>query len=185
MLANLDRFMKAAKAAQQARQAGQSGLFDSLPTALPAPITVDELPDWTLAEKLWFERKATGTYFSGHPTDLVREEFAHKITRKIREFDELMEFGSTEPIIVLGLVVKTFVKPAFAVIEIEDETGRGEMFVGRETFEQYAYMLWKDTFGLFKLAVRRSERGTSMDLRMAYRAGKFTEPGPLPGSKRG
>lgn len=175
MLANLPMLMKYAKSVQRDGSSGQSGLFDTLPSDLPA-LNMVELPDWGIAEKMWFERKTTGAYFSGHPTDLVRAKWAHKVTRKVNEFEQLFDHGSAEPIIVLGLILKVFPKSFGSVVEIEDETGRGEIVLSRDTADRYAYLLWKDVLALFKLVVRRGEHRTSMDVKMAARVGKFTEP---------
>jgi DNA polymerase III alpha subunit len=181
MLANIDSFLKLARSAGRDRGTGQQGLFDTVSSSEPE-IKVTELPDFSLAEKLWFERKTTGTYFAGHPTDLVRARCAHRITHKVREFPSLLDFGSVEPIVTLGMICKVFPKPALTVVEIEDETGRDEIIFSRERAQRFGFILWDDgrpavdKLVLFKLNVRRGEYRSSMDVEQAHPMGAFTAP---------
>ncbi len=181
MLAIGPKMLAWAKELAERRQAGIVDLFDN--TAGPV---IPELPDWSLDEKLWNERKALGAFLSGHPATEYRQRNAHHITHGIGELDDLLDAGTHGDIVVCGLLVQRFYNSFNVNIVLEDETGRAEVSLSRDNADRYAYLLNDDAILLARLTIYYGKRA-KYDVEKLRHVGTFTAPASAlaRGSKRG
>ncbi len=76
ILDNLDILLNIAESKKDARRFGQTGLFDDAPQEEFPSVELDASLDYNLEEKLAWERDLTGYYFSGHPMDSYKSQWA-------------------------------------------------------------------------------------------------------------
>src|SRR5690606_21607236 len=76
LMLQLPEVLKATDQLAREREAGQTSLFGGFaePAAAAAQITLPEVAEWPLAQKLAGERDTLGHYLSGHPLDPWRSE---------------------------------------------------------------------------------------------------------------
>ncbi len=136
--------------------AGQLSLFDFLPEpereALETPMP--EVPEYSRAEILAFEKEVLGLYLSGHPLDEDRELMKKNVTARAVEFvvdPETGEAGVRENAVVTlgGLITGKTVKLTrnsqnMAFLTLEDLTGDLEVLVFPKDYEKYREILEVD-----------------------------------------
>src|SRR5690606_39518125 len=95
LMLQLPEVLKATEQLAREREAGQASLFGGFaePTAA-ARITLPEVPEWPLAQKLAGERETLGHYLSGHPLDPWRNELKALVGTDLGQLDALWESGS-------------------------------------------------------------------------------------------
>jgi DNA polymerase-3 subunit alpha len=142
LLTQIDRALAQANAQARDRDAGQGSLLDLLGsgdgakkknTGKPAAA----VPDFTLRERLAYEKELLGFYITGHPLDEHRAEvpaFALHTVAALREMDGEIDTR------VCGLVTKVEVrvtkegKKPWARVTFEDMTGAMEVLVFPDTY---------------------------------------------------
>lgn len=167
MLAAVPKLLAWAREREEKRQHGISDLFDN--TAGPR---IQELPDWSLEEKLIGERRALGTFISDHPARPYREKHAHQVTHAISELDALLDTGTHGDIVVCGMLVQRFYNAFNVNIVLEDETGREEVSLSREMADRYAYVLKNDAILLARLSIYYGKRA-KYDVQKLRHVGTF------------
>src|SRR5690606_1892475 len=95
LMLQLPEVLKATEQLAREREAGQASLFGGFaePTAA-ARITLPEVPEWPLAQKLAGERETLGHYLSGHPLDPYRNELQALVGSDLGQLDALWEAAS-------------------------------------------------------------------------------------------
>jgi DNA polymerase-3 subunit alpha len=154
-LAALPESMRVAEQHLAMDATGQNDLFGLEPAPSTGPtasagVTVEP---WAERERLAHEKATLGLYLTGHPIGEYESELASIITSKLGalSLDGQRGGGRQEMrVVVAGLVVelrarqsKTGKRMAFATLD--DRTGRVEVAVFSEAFEQSREALTKDT----------------------------------------
>lgn len=147
----------ALKAAEQHGKMAASGQHDLFGLMLDEPEQTIALPQnliepWTEDERLAREKAALGLYLTGHPVSQYEEELAHITTSKLGKLyvEESRGFGRNEvKAVVAGLVVDLRVKQnkngkRMGFVTLDDRSGRLEVAVYSEVYEQYREQLVKD-----------------------------------------
>jgi DNA polymerase-3 subunit alpha len=161
---HLAELSDAIKAAEQHGAMAATGQDDLFGLTEPAPAVREEAPrpaavvePWPEEERLAQEKATLGLYLTGHPIMAYEAEIRHFITDRLGNLDtdSLKSSGGgygrhEVKATVAGLVVelrgkqnKTGKRMAFATLD--DRTGRLEVSVFSEAFEQYRDLLAKDT----------------------------------------
>lgn len=110
-----------------------------------------EVEPWSEAERLSHEKATLGLYLTGHPIGPYEADVAQFVTDRLGPLAENQSHGRHETkAVVAGLVVelrtrqnKNGKRMAFATLD--DRTGRLEVAVFSEVFENYRELLVKDT----------------------------------------
>lgn len=177
ILANLDRVLAHVKRTNPGRAAGQLGLFDTEAAALP-PLEFAAKPDFSDDERLWFERKATGAFLSGHPVLARRAKAPARYTHRCRDrlAIEAIE-GRTARIVVAGLVRRFESIGRIAFLTLEDETGPLDVLVFGDEAERFAFCLKVNAIIAVKLNVKHDpNRGPGLVLEQAAILGWLRNP---------
>ena len=101
LIGEVDRALKIGSAAQNARLSGQMSLFGGA-SAVQAPSDkLDELPDWSDAEKFRNEKETVGLYLTGHPLAQYQELLD---TFSSIDITDLRHLDDKQDVVVGGLV---------------------------------------------------------------------------------
>jgi DNA polymerase-3 subunit alpha len=108
---------------------------------------------WPLAQQLDFEKEVTGMYMSGHPLDNFKFEMRHYNISRLADYNEfkISVNTNTSPgrnFRLAGLVVDaqqrlTKAGKNFAILTIEDYSGKSEFMLWSEDYVKYIHYLEK------------------------------------------
>ncbi len=161
----LERIIQFGNQVQANKLQSTSSLFgvDSLPE-IPTP----KLPiceQWTLTERLDFEKEVTGIYMSGHPLDHFKFELRYYGIMPLSDFNEVKESNTLisaaagKTFRLAGLVIDaqhrvTKTGRNFGSLSIEDFTGKTEMMLWSDDYVRFQNYLEKGknllVHGMFK-----------------------------------
>jgi DNA polymerase-3 subunit alpha len=158
LIQNLDATLQIADQHEHNSNAGQADMFglDEQPQLLPsAPDTQQNIHHWTDEQRLSAEKQALGLYLTGHPIDRFDTDVDQFTTHRLAEINALQQAGpspgdtnSTRSARVAGLVdniqTRNTRRGRMATILLDDKTGRLEISLFNETYEQYGQYLGKD-----------------------------------------
>lgn len=154
LIADLEPAIQAAEQVQKDRESGQGGLFGGLAES-PAP-SVPQVSEtktihqqrWTEAQRLSAERETLGLYLTGHPLDEHRDEINQFITCPLQRLDERVTTDYKQSLpnaVICALVLSIRRRPGRgAFVAIDDGTGRIDVAVFEEVFNQVADHLVRD-----------------------------------------
>jgi len=141
LLTQIDGALAQANAKARDRDAGQSSLLDMLGpmdgTTKKTASKAVTVPDFTLRERLGYEKELLGFYITGHPLDEHRVEvpaFALHTVAQLREYETEVDTR------LCGLITKVEVrvtkegKKPWARVTFEDLTGALEVMVFPDTY---------------------------------------------------
>ena len=141
-------------AEQQARAiaAGQSDLFGLGPTASETHELIQQ-PEWSESYRLAGERDTLGLYLSGHPIIEFEEDLQHFVSGRIGDLinnepppnaNKGYGRGGRE-VVVAGLVLDVRKRGNRASLVLDDRTGRIEVSLFEEIYNNYRHIIAKDT----------------------------------------
>lgn len=148
LIATLEKAMKQAEQQARAEEIGQSDMFGILTptdTATPEQEFV-QVPRWPEAHWLEGERETLGLYLTGHPVNRYRQELRHYVAG---DLCDVQPTGRDQMTTVAGLVidVRTLVNKKgqrWAIVTLDDKTGRLDVRFFAQTYENYQHLLEKD-----------------------------------------
>jgi DNA polymerase III subunit alpha len=127
---------------------GQFDLFSATPEVEFEAVTVPDLPEWDEEEKLAIERKALGTWVSGHPLTRLAGVLAGNRTITLAQLatDEPTEgtFQLSGQIVEVQHKVGKASGRGYAVVGLEDLTGSTEIRVLGRGYEEFRHLLAVD-----------------------------------------
>jgi DNA polymerase III subunit alpha len=144
-----------AEQSARAAAAGQDDLFGMAAAPGPAEAELadegEQLPEWSSAERLAGERDTLGLFLTGHPVDEVASDLAALTTGRIADLvaDRPAEgergygMGRREAV-VGGLIVDVRRRGNRVTILLDDRSGRMEVTMFEETFQQCRHIVAKD-----------------------------------------
>ena len=173
MHASLDRLMAYIKAQREETAAGQSDLFGG-PRA--NELVLDELPDWSLETKLWYERKVLGTFVSGHPVTAYEPKFASKITHHFGDVRDLpySDWPTMQPVVLAGLVEKVYENRTNLSVRMSDATGSAEIQFYRDDAERARWVLQPNIIIAVKCRLRKDDGWAGVTGQRAHKIGVFS-----------
>ena len=143
LLTQIDGALAQASAKERDRKAGQGSLLDLLGPSEPvarkskSQAKANGVPDFTLRERVGFEKELLGFYISGHPLDDYAADVKAFATHTIALLKDTPDEFDTR---VCGLVTKVEVrttqkdKKPWARVTFEDLTGSIEVLVFPDTY---------------------------------------------------
>ena len=162
---------EAIKAADQAAKSLDSGHMDMFGALVPAG--EEEVYDpylkvheWTDKIRLTGEKDTLGLYLTGHPIDEYEDEIKHFIRNRIKDLQPAR--GDTQNI--AGLVVDLRVMrnkrgDKMGFVTLDDRTGRIEVSVFADTFNEYQHLLKKDAVLVVEGEVNHDDYSGSLKVR--------------------
>ncbi|HQV40573.1 MAG: DNA polymerase III subunit alpha [Moraxellaceae bacterium] len=145
IMASLDEAVAAAE--QQARNAdaGIVDLFGDVVEEAPSGEFIDA-PPWTDDERLTAEKDTLGLYLTGHPIDQYESELSHFVEQRLSDLQPTRRGVVTT---VAGLVLASRIQKgqrgSRAFVTLDDRTGRIEVALFSDAYEQFRHLMVKDT----------------------------------------
>jgi DNA polymerase-3 subunit alpha len=163
LLAAVDKAIEHGSRAQRNRQNGAVSFFDlpqddEAPVAIPLP----DVPPWSEAQQLAFEKEALGLYMSGHPLERFSEELKAFGARR------LADLTASEADIWLGGIVsglrplKTKKGDRMCVFMLDDIAGSLEVVVFPETFGKHGSLIEPDAMLLVRGKYERDDESARL-----------------------
>ncbi len=148
LMASLDEAIKAAEQFNKSQAAGQDDLFGSVVTETAnQQHQYIKVKPWTDQQVLQGEKETLGLYLTGHPIERYLPEINQMSIRRLRD---LQPTGRGKLVKVTGLIVGMRVMitkkgDKMAIVTLDDKSGRCDVAVYSEPFEQYQHVLTKDS----------------------------------------
>ena len=158
LLAAVDRAIEHGSRRQRDRDKGQSQLFgvddvDADAGSIPLP----DVPPWTEAQQLAFEKEALGLYLSGHPIDRFARQLEQYGARKVGALAVSEADVSIGGIVSALRPLKTRKGDRMAAFTLDDPTGSIEVLVFPETFKTCSALLENDAMVLVRGKLEKDE----------------------------
>ena len=137
-LASVDSVMKVAQSAQADRDRGQMSLFGDMEEAPAMTITLPEVPEFGVLERLMQEKEQLGFYVSGHPLEEYNDIIDNYTTASTRTLEA---HRIDSEVFVAGLItevknITTKKGEAMAVLGFEDLEDTVEVVVFPDTYKK-------------------------------------------------
>jgi DNA polymerase-3 subunit alpha len=137
---NVERATSYGAQVQYAKVNGQNSLFgDNEEVSMPEPAMLPPQKPWTELEMLSHEKHAIGYYVSGHPLEAYRVDVQSFASHKASEIENLKQ----NDLVMVGGVIVGIVRKldkngnAFAIIKLEDFSGKMECIFWSDAYRQY------------------------------------------------
>jgi DNA polymerase III subunit alpha len=148
MFASMGEAVKTAEQATANSNAGMMDLFGSV--IAEENSTKDVYADfrrartWTMKERLNAEKETLGLYLTGHPIDEYESELEHLVSSRIANLKPEKGNQTIAGLIISQRVVKTKRGDNMAIVTLDDRTGRMDVTIFAETFNNARDLLLKD-----------------------------------------
>ena len=169
----LEKILKFGSVFQSQNASSANTLFGDMqmPDIVPPKLAVCE--PWPLAVQLDYEKEVTGMFMSGHPLDNYKFEMRHYNITPLIDYTEFKLAVNTHPnparsFRLAGLVVDTqhrLTKKGknFAILTIEDYSGKAEFMLWSEDYVKYNNYLEKGLIVMIEGAFRQRYDGLSFE----------------------
>lgn len=141
---------EAVKAAEQCAANASAGMMDMFGEVLPTGADEDVYSDfrkvrrWTMKDRLEGEKETLGLYLTGHPIDEFDAELNELVSSRIAHVRPDKAKQSIAGMVVAFRVMKTKRGDNMAFISLDDRTGRMEVAVFSDTYNEHRELLEKD-----------------------------------------
>lgn len=99
---------------------------------------------WTIKERLHAEKETLGLYLTGHPIDEYESELTHLVSSRISDLKPDKAPQTVAGLVVAQRIMKTKRGDNMAFVTLDDRTGRIEIAVFADTYNQSRDLLLKD-----------------------------------------
>ncbi|HWV14927.1 MAG TPA: DNA polymerase III subunit alpha [Cellvibrio sp.] len=142
---------EAVKTAEQQAANTSAGMMDLFGEVIASgDSTADVYSDfrrvrtWTIKERLHAEKETLGLYLTGHPIDEYEGELNHLVSSRIAEIKPDKAPQNIAGLVVAQRVMKTKRGDNMAFVTLDDRTGRIEVAIFADTYNQCRDLLLKD-----------------------------------------
>ena len=99
---------------------------------------------WTIKERLHAEKETLGLYLTGHPIDEYESELTHLVSSRIADLKPEKSGQTVAGLVVAQRIMKTKRGDNMAFVTLDDRTGRIEIAIFADTYNQSRDLLLKD-----------------------------------------
>ncbi len=151
--AELERAMQLGEQNSLAESRGQDDLFGLGAAQSMVLATTAALPDWTEAVRLSYERETLGLFLSGHPITPYEPDLKFLVSARLADVggpkpapapEGGRSWGGAKLATVAGLVLEIRRRPNRVILILDDRSGRLEVSLFEELFQQYRELIVKD-----------------------------------------
>jgi DNA polymerase-3 subunit alpha len=149
----LEKILKFGSICQSQNAQTSNTLFGDLQMPDIVPPKLSPCEPWPLAEQLDYEKEVTGMYMSGHPLDNFKFEMTHYNITPLADYNEFKAAVNTHAnparqFRLAGLVTEaqqrlTKTGKNFAILTVEDYSGKSEFMLWSEDYVKYTNYLEK------------------------------------------
>ncbi len=167
LMSRLAAAMQLGEQNTRAQVVGQVDLFGLAagPAASLRAVREAELPEWPEATRLAGERDTLGLYLTGHPIAQYESELAFLTSGRLGDLATGRPVGAGEGgrwqpgrmVTVAGLVLEVRKRANRVTLALDDRSGRIEVLLYEETFQQYRDIVAKDEILLIEGQLRFDE----------------------------
>ncbi len=156
---NIERALQYGQNVRDQAKVKQDSLFgDSGTSNLAPPPIIEAAKRWTELEMLSHEKKSIGYYVSGHPLEPYRIDVTSFVSHKAVDLENTKQ---NDQVLVGGVIVGITRKldrngNAFAIVKLEDFTGKIECIFWSEAFRQYQELVVDEKPLFIRGKVRRN-----------------------------
>ena len=139
--------IKAADQAARSLDSGHSDLFGALVPAGEANVydSYHAVSEWTDKIRLSGEKDTLGLYLTGHPIDEYEQEIKHFIRNRIKDLQPARgDNQNIAGLVVAMRVMKNKKGDKMCFVTLDDRTGRIEVSIFADVFEQYHELIKLD-----------------------------------------
>lgn len=142
---------EAVKAAEQQAANANAGMMDLFGSVIAEDAAVGNVYNdfsrvrtWTIKERLHAEKETLGLYLTGHPIDEYESELTHLVSSRISELKPEKSNQTIAGLIISQRVVKTKRGDNLAIVTLDDRTGRMDVTLFSEIYNNVRDQLLKD-----------------------------------------
>jgi DNA polymerase-3 subunit alpha len=163
LFAAVDKAVEHGSRHQRNREEGMVSFFDLAHDDEPAAaIPLPNVPAWTEAQQLAFEKEALGLYMSGHPRARFSEELKAFGAQRIGELTASLADVWVPGIISSIRPLKTKKGDRMAVFVLDDIAGGFEVVVFPETFAKHGSLIAADAMVLVRGKFEKDEESARL-----------------------
>ncbi|HEY3875695.1 MAG TPA: DNA polymerase III subunit alpha [Candidatus Kapabacteria bacterium] len=159
MFENVERGLSYGQKVRDEAKSPQDSLFGGGEKHVPtAPAIVEAVQRWTELQMLSREKKSIGFYVSGHPLEPYRIDVASFASHKAID---ILNTKQNDPVLVGGVIVGITRKldrngNAFAIVKLEDFTGKTECVFWSDAFRQFQQLVVDEKPVFIRGKIRRN-----------------------------
>lgn len=142
---------EAVKTAEQSAANTSAGMMDLFGDVVPSAGADEDVyrdfhrvRSWTMKERLHAEKETLGLYLTGHPIDEYDSELNHLVSSRIADLKPEKSNQTVAGLVVAQRVMKTKRGDTMAFVTLDDRTGRIEVAIFADTYNQSRDLLLKD-----------------------------------------
>ncbi len=142
---------EAVKTAEQSAANSSAGMMDLFGEVVPGNSSDEDVyrefhrvRPWSIKERLQAEKETLGLYLTGHPIDEYDSELSYLVSSRIAELKPDKASQTVAGLVVAHRVMKTRRGDSMAFISLDDRTGRIEVAIFADTYNQSRELLLKD-----------------------------------------
>ncbi len=145
LLASVDKALLMSETHAASESMGQTTLFDLFEAeAEETQVEYIQVPTWDEKTKLQHEKEALGWYLSGHPIDRYQKELARYGIAPLANIASPAAKLTVAGYVTAVRITQNKSGKRIAFVTLDDKTGRMDLAVFSEVFEQYRHLLEKD-----------------------------------------
>jgi len=120
---------------------------------------------WTMKERLNGENETIGLYLTGHPIDEYEDEVQHLVSTRISRLVADKKSIKIAGLVIAMRVMKTKRGDTMGFITLDDRTGRTEVAVFADTYNEYKDKLVKDALLIVEGQVSQDDYSGGLKMR--------------------
>ncbi len=163
---------EAVKAAEQTASNASAGIMDLFGSVSPETDAPDDayadfrqVSRWTMKERLNGERETLGLYLTGHPIDEYADEIRQFVSFSLANARPDKGRQTVAGLVVAFRAMKTKRGDTMAFVTLDDRTGRIEIAVFADTYNNYREKLVKDALLVIEGQVSHDEYSGGLKMR--------------------
>ncbi len=163
---------EAVKAAEQSAANADAGIADLFGDVVHGADHNDDpyrefkrVRRWSMKDRLNGERETLGLYLTGHPIDEYEDELKHFVSGRLSQLKPEKSKQTVAGLVVAFRVMKTKRGDTMAFITLDDRTGRLEVAVFADTYNENRERLRKDALLVIEGQVSRDDYNGGLKMR--------------------
>ncbi|WP_049721542.1 DNA polymerase III subunit alpha [Gilvimarinus polysaccharolyticus] len=163
---------EAVKTAEQSAANASAGMVDLFGDVVPSAASTEDVyrefsrvRPWSMKERLTAENETLGLYLTGHPIDEYDQEINFLVSSRIANITPEKSSQRIGGLVVATRTMKTKRGETMAFVTLDDRTGRIEIAVFSDTFNECRELLVKDALLLVEGQISHDDYSNSLKMR--------------------